>query len=153
MADEKDDKPDYEVGYQKPPKNTQFRKGQSGNPSGRPKMQKSVSQLTHEVSNRKINVTDGGKQVKMTRIEIMVKQLMQKAMQGDLRAIREVTNILALHAESAIPSEDVTRERSTKEEMMQGFLTMMANMRGEQPLEASEIEDDEEEDECSNVIK
>jgi hypothetical protein len=30
-------KPDYEVGRGKPPKGTQFKKGQSGNPGGRPK--------------------------------------------------------------------------------------------------------------------
>ena len=30
-------KKDYEVGYGRPPKKSQFRKGQSGNPSGRPK--------------------------------------------------------------------------------------------------------------------
>ena len=28
---------DYEVGYRKPPKHTQFKEGQSGNPAGRPK--------------------------------------------------------------------------------------------------------------------
>jgi hypothetical protein len=28
---------DYEVGYKKPPKATQFKPGQSGNPAGRPK--------------------------------------------------------------------------------------------------------------------
>lgn len=28
---------DYEVGYKKPPKATQFKKGESGNPKGRPK--------------------------------------------------------------------------------------------------------------------
>ena len=28
---------DYEVGYGKPPKHTRFKKGQSGNPKGRPK--------------------------------------------------------------------------------------------------------------------
>jgi hypothetical protein len=27
--------PDYEVGYGKPPKDTQFKKGKSGNPRGR----------------------------------------------------------------------------------------------------------------------
>lgn len=27
---------DYEVGYKKPPKHSQFKKGQSGNPKGRP---------------------------------------------------------------------------------------------------------------------
>lgn len=31
---------DYEIGYGKPPKQTQFRKGQSGNPRGRPKRKK-----------------------------------------------------------------------------------------------------------------
>ena len=30
-------KPGYEVGYGKPPKDTRFKPGQSGNPSGRPK--------------------------------------------------------------------------------------------------------------------
>jgi hypothetical protein len=32
MADKKDD---YDVGYGKPPQNTRFKKGQSGNPRGR----------------------------------------------------------------------------------------------------------------------
>ena len=27
----------YEVGYRKPPRHTQFQKGQSGNPGGRPR--------------------------------------------------------------------------------------------------------------------
>ena len=30
------DETDYEVGYGKPPKHTQFKRGQSGNPNGRP---------------------------------------------------------------------------------------------------------------------
>lgn len=30
-------RPGYEVGYGKPPEDTRFRKGQSGNPRGRPK--------------------------------------------------------------------------------------------------------------------
>ena len=35
------DNENYEVGYGKPPKANQFQKGQSGNPSGRPKKMKS----------------------------------------------------------------------------------------------------------------
>jgi hypothetical protein len=34
MSDEKND---YEVGYKRPPVATRFKKGQSGNPSGKPK--------------------------------------------------------------------------------------------------------------------
>jgi len=34
---------DDEVGYKKPPKNSQFKKGQSGNPGGRPRREKNNS--------------------------------------------------------------------------------------------------------------
>jgi len=85
----------------------------------------------------------------MRRIEVIVKQLVQKAMQGDLRAIREVTNMLALHSESWTPGEDITREQ----EMIQTVVAMMADMNKEPPLEATQIDNDEEDDECSNLIK
>ena len=35
----------YEVGYRKPPRNTQFKKGSSGNPSGRPRDSKSATTI------------------------------------------------------------------------------------------------------------
>jgi hypothetical protein len=48
------DKPeDYKVGYGKPPKSGQFKKGTSGNPSGRPKKPTdSVSVLMRELDSK-----------------------------------------------------------------------------------------------------
>ncbi len=37
MAEKKDSE-NYDVGYKKPPEKSQFKKGESGNPEGRPKM-------------------------------------------------------------------------------------------------------------------
>jgi len=40
----------YEVGYRKPPRHTQFQKGQSGNPGGRPRRSQEPTAPTHAVS-------------------------------------------------------------------------------------------------------
>jgi hypothetical protein len=44
-------KGDYEVGYGKPPRDTRFPKGQSGNPRGRPSGAKNLKTLLSEALN------------------------------------------------------------------------------------------------------
>lgn len=78
---------DYEVGYKKPPKHTQFQPGQSGNPKGRPKGVKNLATDLSEELEQPIVVTEGGKSIKTTKQRAMVKTLMAKALSGDVRAI------------------------------------------------------------------
>jgi len=83
-------KKDYEVGYGKPPAHTRFRKGQSGNPSGKPKRVLSEDEILLRELASKVPVTEGGKQRRMSKLEVMLKQQVNLAMKGDPKAVRNV---------------------------------------------------------------
>ena len=78
---------DYEIGYGKPPKEKQFKEGQSGNSKGRPKGSKNVYTLLEEILNQKIALKENGKDIKISKKAAMLMQLTNKAIKGDVRAI------------------------------------------------------------------
>jgi len=63
-------KGDYQVGYGKPPRNAGFKKGQSGNPRGRPK--KTLPALLLAALNEPVFVTIDRKRRKITKREVIV---------------------------------------------------------------------------------
>lgn len=81
--------PAGDVGYGRPPKSSQFRKGQSGNPNGRPRKKKEthLTAMVESVFMAPIPAQVGGKQVTMPAIEAMIMKLRNDALGGDLRAI------------------------------------------------------------------
>jgi len=81
---------DYEVGYRKPPKATQFKKGHSGNRKGRPKGSKNFSTYVDYALSCKVSVKEDGKVRKITVLEATLARLSQKALEGDIRAIKTV---------------------------------------------------------------
>jgi hypothetical protein len=81
-------KRDYEVGYGKPPRHTRFSKGQSGNPKGRQRGSQNLSTLLREALNEPVVVTENGGQRKITKRQAFIKQLVNQALKGDLRAAR-----------------------------------------------------------------
>jgi hypothetical protein len=86
---------EYKIGYVKPPKSGQFKRGQSGNPRGRPKGSlKLATDLAAEL-NEQITVREGGKSRRVSKQRALIKSLMAKALQGDVRANAAV---LALYA-------------------------------------------------------
>lgn len=82
-------KKDYEVGYGKPPKATQFKPGQSGHPQGRPKKRKVGKQeidLDELLPPRQVN--HGGTTQVMSAYEIEIRQQLRKALkEGNTKAI------------------------------------------------------------------
>jgi Family of unknown function (DUF5681) len=84
----------YEVGYKKPPKNTQFKKGVSGNSSGRPKKKNDNKQTFKAIFDKRVRAQIGGKQQQMNGLEIILWQLRVKASAGDLSAVRLYIDLL-----------------------------------------------------------
>jgi hypothetical protein len=81
----------YQVGYGKPPKQAQFKTGQSGNPKGRPKAVEAhmpVSRIIHRSLSKEIKGNVNGKRQKMTRLEAVIEVQFALALKGDARAAK-----------------------------------------------------------------
>jgi len=78
---------DYEVGYGKPPEQTRFKKGQSGNPKGRAKGTRNFSTDVKSTLNAEVRVTRDGRPHKISTQEALLLRLREKALSGDARTL------------------------------------------------------------------
>src|SRR5690348_9947669 len=89
-----DDEADYAVGYGKPPRHTRFKRGQSGNPQGRPKGSKNLTTLLTEALNEPVIVAENGGRRRITMRLAIIKQLVKRSANADLRAIKILLDIV-----------------------------------------------------------
>ena len=98
-------KQEYIVGYGRPPRHSQWKKGQSGNPKQRRKRQpKSVATMVDEFFAREVDVVENGVSLRRTAFEIIFLQLYKKAIAGNTRAL----NVLKKYGDFAA-SRDPTK--------------------------------------------
>ena len=83
----------YEVGYKKPPRHTQFRPDQSGNARGRPKGSKNLKTEIAQVMNEMVTIREGGKRKRIRKNQVVATRLVNKAMEGKERAILMLLNL------------------------------------------------------------
>ena len=92
-ADSRTEPGEYKVGYGKPPKDTRFQKGQSGNPKGRPKGSKNFATLLHEALNQLVTVREDGRSRKVTARAAIAKQMVHAGLLSNHRAIDQLLKI------------------------------------------------------------
>ena len=91
-------KKNYEVAYCKPPLHSRFKKGVCPNPHGRPKSEsQQITEIIRRVLDHRINYKTGGAIKSSTRLELIVKRLIAKAIQGDTES---ASTLLKMRAKS-----------------------------------------------------
>ena len=78
---------DYEIGYGRPPRRSQFQPGHSGNPNGRPKGQPTASEIFLREAARVVRMKVGDKIELISKLEAVFRTLFNLALAGDQRAI------------------------------------------------------------------
>ncbi len=84
MVDKKEPSDANSVGYCRPPKEHQFKPGQSGNVGGRKKSKKSGATDISEILNTPVRVTIGGKVQEMDSFEAGLRKIAKRALDGHL---------------------------------------------------------------------
>lgn len=113
----------YEVGYGKPPKSSQFKKGVSGNPSGRKKkvIPKSIKEEALELElTHKITITDeNNKKANVYLFEVLVKQIIKDALNKDGRSrkllLESLMKIDLLYTKKYLAEKDNESKLNTKQ--------------------------------------
>jgi hypothetical protein len=81
------------VGYKCPPKEHQFRAGESGNPSGKPKGARSFkSDLRDELSDL-VTIREGNREIEISKQRALIKKLIAAAIAGEARAIATLVSL------------------------------------------------------------
>ena len=126
-----DNEGDYQVGYGQPPRHSRFKKGQSGNPKGRPSGKKTLSTVLSDALAELVIVVNNGQRKKITKLEAIGTQLVNKAAAGDPKATQQLLALLLRDTESRADAgaADTATVSETDHEIIQRIL---ARSRGEE---------------------
>jgi Family of unknown function (DUF5681) len=96
VAEPEPNRADHEaegVGYRRPPRGHQFKKGLSGNPRGRPKGTKNESTILKELLlERRVKIREGGRRRSVPVLEAMLLRFAEDSLKGDTKSAAFLLN-------------------------------------------------------------
>ena len=130
--------PEYSVGYGKPPEATRFQPGESGNLKGRPPgRRKDTESAIHRLLAERFVVVERGRRRRIPAEEVIYRQQRTKAMSGDLRAAKYLSERKerSPSSEAPTPEDPYDLSRLTDEELgdLERLLSKAANETPDAP--------------------
>jgi Family of unknown function (DUF5681) len=112
---------DYDVGYGKPPQHTRFKKGASGNPKGRSRGSRNPGTLLQSALEELVVINENGQRKRISKLEALFKQLVNKAASGDHRSMQLLLASLRLLEErpESTPSDAQPLDEADRQVMYQ----------------------------------
>jgi len=111
----------YEIGYRRPPASGRFKPGRSGNPEGRPKGSRNFLTLLEQELNKTISVTENGRKRKLTRLQAIVKRMVNSALNGDQKALLNLLEIMKCTGRFDAPAAEALLP-DNYEELLEAFI-------------------------------
>ncbi len=123
---------DYVVGYGRPPEETRFQHGRSGNPKGRPRKPKTVAAVIEEALSKRVKVQENGRSRSLSAEEVIVRRLVHDAAKGDSRAVRMLFTLIARYGHS--PAESIEpRDLEADQEILEAYFKRKNAGQSERP--------------------
>lgn len=136
---------EYEVGYGKPPKDSQFKAGQSGNPKGRKKNSRNLKTDLTTILQKRISVREGDRKFKVSGQEGMLMSLMAKSLKGDTKAINTLVNLAVRAFGLEGPYPDAGEKFSPQEQqILAGIEDRLRNLAPSDDAESNSAEKPED---------
>jgi uncharacterized protein DUF5681 len=107
-----------DVGFGKPPKHSQFQRGQSGNPKGRPKGSLNLATMLERTLRERVVLKENGRRKVVTKLESVILKLVNDAASGNSHSTRLLCQLLASGEERSIEVEPATPFTETDQKVL-----------------------------------
>ena len=88
------EKSSHRVGYGCPPEETRFKRGQSGNPNGRPRRVPTMHDDLEKVLAERIELREGERVQRVSKRDALARTTINRALKGDARFLRALLHMM-----------------------------------------------------------